>query len=195
MTAPAAYRHLRNGLLWRLAVAAAAFAAAATAAMMLGASAPQSPPADPQPRIAAAAAASTAAAALAAQYGTSAAPAADAAALAAMYQVASLPGKDFEVIHRRSAGEAEGTGGEAAGEGMAKPSAAPTKLPRGPHLQAGIFLQTANAEELKKKLEADGFPAYIETRVQVGPFPNRKEADRARDKLKEAGLTTVFIPQ
>jgi DedD protein len=59
----------------------------------------------------------------------------------------------------------------------------------------GIFAQPANAEDLKTKLESQGFPVYIETRVQVGPFTDRKEADKVREKLKAMGMATVFIAQ
>ncbi|MCC6531009.1 MAG: SPOR domain-containing protein [Burkholderiales bacterium] len=69
------------------------------------------------------------------------------------------------------------------------------KLPRGPHLQAGVFLQAGNAEELKAKLQAQGVPVYIESRVQVGPFADRKEAERMREKLKAMGVATVLIVQ
>jgi DedD protein len=63
----------------------------------------------------------------------------------------------------------------------------------GPHLQAGVFLQATNAQALKANLEAQGFPVYIESRVHIGPFSDRKEAERAREKLREMGLTTVLI--
>ena len=69
------------------------------------------------------------------------------------------------------------------------------KLPRGPHLQAGVFVQAVNAQELKAKLEAEGLPVYIESRVQIGPFKNRKEAEAMREKLKADGVATVLIAQ
>lgn len=76
------------------------------------------------------------------------------------------------------------------------------KPARGPRLQAGVFSQAANARALKAKLEAHGFPASIETRagtgqsrVHVGPFKDRKEAERAREKLRELGVATVLIAQ
>ena len=55
-------------------------------------------------------------------------------------------------------------------------------------LQVGVFSNTANAEELRAKLELNGIPAQIEARVQVGPFSSRLEAEQARDKLKQLGL-------
>lgn len=61
--------------------------------------------------------------------------------------------------------------------------------PRGNFLlQLGVFTSTANAEELRAKLELNGFPTQVETRVQVGPFASRLEAEQARDKLKRLGI-------
>ena len=51
------------------------------------------------------------------------------------------------------------------------------------------------ARILKAKLEAEGLPVYIESRVQIGPFRNRKEAEAMREKLKADGVATVFIAQ
>jgi DedD protein len=69
------------------------------------------------------------------------------------------------------------------------------KPPRGPHLQAGVFLQPANAQAFKSKLEAQGLPVYVESRVHVGPFRDRKEAERVRERLNELGLATVLVAQ
>lgn len=106
----------------------------------------------------------------------------------------SVDGKAFEVLVQRSIVEQADSEVAPAAAGASTP-AAPAKLPRGPHLQVGIFAQPANAEDLKTKLEAQGFPVYIETRVQVGPFAHRKEADKAREKLKAMGMATIFIAQ
>jgi len=73
---------------------------------------------------------------------------------------------------------------------------------RGPRLQAGVFAHASNARALKAKLEAHDFPAFIESRaetgqsrVYVGPFKDRKEAQRAREKLQELGVATLLIAQ
>ncbi len=55
-------------------------------------------------------------------------------------------------------------------------------------VQVGVFSNHANAEELLHKLHEAGIPAQIESRVQVGPFASRMEADAARAKLKAMGL-------
>lgn len=55
-------------------------------------------------------------------------------------------------------------------------------------VQVGVFSNHANAEELVTRLTQAGIPAQIESRVQVGPFASRAEADAAREKLKSMGL-------
>ncbi len=87
-----------------------------------------------------------------------------------------------------TARRAPATSAMSAAAGASKPA-------RGPHLQAGMFLQATNAQALKANLEAQGFPVYIESRVHIGPFRNRKEAERAREKLREMGVATVLIAQ
>jgi DedD protein len=71
----------------------------------------------------------------------------------------------------------------------------PNKKPaKGHYLQAGMFLQATNAEELKRKLEAEGLPVFVESRVQLGPFNDRKEAEQARERLKALGVQAVLVP-
>ncbi|MBK9019674.1 MAG: SPOR domain-containing protein [Sulfuritalea sp.] len=60
-------------------------------------------------------------------------------------------------------------------------------------LQVGVFNNTANAEELRAKLEKQGIPVTIETRVRIGPFATRAEADAARGKLKELGIAESVL--
>jgi DedD protein len=102
-----------------------------------------------------------------------------------------LEGMAFEVLPKPA--DAASLPG-AAGDDADTKEAAP-RLPKGPHLQAGIFAQPANAEEFRRMLAAQGYPAYIETRVHIGPYPNRREAERVREKLKAQGTRTVFVPQ
>jgi len=105
-----------------------------------------------------------------------------------------VDGKFFEVLVQRQAAEQADADSKQPAAEASNPGRA-GKLPKGPHLQVGIFAQRTNAEDLKAKLEAQGFPVYIETRVQVGTFANRKEAEKVREKLKAMGMETVFIPQ
>ncbi len=103
-----------------------------------------------------------------------------------------LEGKEFEVLPKTGVVEANTSSAEASDT---ETKGGMPKLPKGPHLQAGIFAQPANAEEFRRKLAAEGYPAYVETRVQIGPYASRKEAERVREKLKTQGTTTVFVPQ
>jgi DedD protein len=58
----------------------------------------------------------------------------------------------------------------------------------------GVFQSSANAEELRVRLTANGIPAYTETRVHVGPFKDRAEAERMREKLKAMGMPGLIQP-
>lgn len=55
-------------------------------------------------------------------------------------------------------------------------------------VQAGVFSSTTNAEELRARLVRHGIPAQIESRVQVGPFRTRAEADNARARMRALGM-------
>ena len=74
----------------------------------------------------------------------------------------------------------------------------PQVLPRllsGYSLQAGVFADPRRAEELHARLLQEGIPATLETRVLVGPFQNRQEADAARAKMLVMGIDTVQLPK
>lgn len=68
---------------------------------------------------------------------------------------------------------------------------APVATPNGYTVQAGVFLHSANAENMLKQVQNAGIPAYLETRVQIGPFSNRTEAEIAVQKLRKLGLEPV----
>lgn len=55
-------------------------------------------------------------------------------------------------------------------------------------VQLGVFSAPGNAQALVDRVDAMGIPAHIESRVVVGPFKNRSEADAARRKLSASGL-------
>jgi DedD protein len=75
-----------------------------------------------------------------------------------------------------------------------EPPAKPVAVPKSFVVQIGVFTSTANAEELREKLEKNGIKAFTETRVQLGPFKSRAEADQAREKLKKLGISSVIVP-
>jgi DedD protein len=61
-------------------------------------------------------------------------------------------------------------------------------------LQAGVFSSVQRAEELHARLTLSGVPSTLETRVQVGPFKTKQEAEAAQAKLKELGVETILVP-
>lgn len=61
-------------------------------------------------------------------------------------------------------------------------------------LQAGVFSNPQRAEELHARLALSGVPSSVETRVQVGPFRTRQEAEAAQARLRELGVDTVLVP-
>jgi cell division protein FtsN len=74
----------------------------------------------------------------------------------------------------------------------------PPVLPRllsGYTLQAGVFADPRRAEDVQAKLVREGIPASLETRVLVGPFKNRKEAESARVKMKALGIEALSVPR
>ena len=84
-------------------------------------------------------------------------------------------------------------------------TAAPHERPSAPHeqrsgervyvLQLGVFSNPDNAKQLVERLHREGIRAYSETRVQVGPFATRAEAEQARAALQRLGLSVVITPQ
>jgi len=81
----------------------------------------------------------------------------------------------------------------------AKPPAAVTapvvsRLFSGFLLQAGVFTSIQRAEELHARLTLSGIPSSLETRVQVGPFKSKQEAEAAQAKLRELGVETILVP-
>jgi len=66
---------------------------------------------------------------------------------------------------------------------------------RGYLLQLGVFNNTYNAEDLRSKLEKNGIPSTVESRVQIGPFKTREEAEVVQAKLKSLGMDAgVLMP-
>lgn len=72
----------------------------------------------------------------------------------------------------------------------AKPS--PATPANGYTLQAGAFLHASNAEKLLLQVQRAGIPVYLETRVQIGPFRTKAEAEAALFKLRKLGIDPVL---
>jgi cell division protein FtsN len=60
-------------------------------------------------------------------------------------------------------------------------------------VQVGVFGTAENARDLQAKLAEKGIPSSTETRVVVGPFKDRTEADAVNAKLKEMGLQGMVV--
>jgi DedD protein len=73
------------------------------------------------------------------------------------------------------------------------PAPAPAKNDDGPpgprhYVTFGTFAPPASAEALRARLEAQGIHTVLETRLRVGPFATREEAQAAHTRLKELGF-------
>lgn len=76
-----------------------------------------------------------------------------------------------------------------------KPAAAPAKPePKSYVVQVGVFTDMDNAKQLQAKLAEHGIPSHTETKLQVGPFNTKAEADAAQVKLKALGMGAVIVP-
>lgn len=69
-------------------------------------------------------------------------------------------------------------------------------------VQVGAYAEAAKAREARSKLEKAGFKTYTQvvdtqdgqrTRVRVGPFPNRAEAEQVAGKIKALGLPVSIL--
>ncbi|NQW79791.1 MAG: SPOR domain-containing protein [Polaromonas sp.] len=69
-------------------------------------------------------------------------------------------------------------------------------------VQVGAYAEAAKAREARSKLEKAGFKTYTQvvdtqdgqrTRVRVGPFPNRAEAEQVAGKIKSLGLPVTIL--
>lgn len=62
-------------------------------------------------------------------------------------------------------------------------------------VQLGVFSNYANAKALQQRLASHGIKAQLETRVQLGPFKDKQEAEETYRKIKKLGLPAVLIGQ
>ena len=80
-----------------------------------------------------------------------------------------------------------------------KPAPAPTPTEDVMYkVQCGAFKVKKNAENLKTKLEADGFKCFVRTeepyyKVQCGAFKNKDNAEKLLNQLKAKGYKAVII--
>jgi DedD protein len=75
------------------------------------------------------------------------------------------------------------------------PAAAPVAAPAaGFVVQLGVFDSPENAEALRAKLSLSGIQTHTETRLQMGPFKTKAEAERAAASVKALGVKGVIVP-
>jgi len=74
------------------------------------------------------------------------------------------------------------------------PTEMPPQVPGKAYLiQVGVFTSPANAQALQKQLLSAGMEAHLETRVQLGPFKDKQEADKALARAKKLGINAVLV--
>ncbi|GAO35560.1 sporulation protein [Sulfuricella sp. T08] len=67
-------------------------------------------------------------------------------------------------------------------------------VPKGYTVQLGVFSNPTNALQLQEKLAQNGIKSYTETRLNVGPFQSKTEADQALAKIRAMGISAVVVP-
>jgi DedD protein len=64
---------------------------------------------------------------------------------------------------------------------------------KGYMIQVGVFTSPANAQALQQQLQRAGIEAHLETRVQLGPFKDKRDAERALARAKKLGINAVLV--
>lgn len=77
---------------------------------------------------------------------------------------------------------------------LPSPGIAPQGSSFGYQVQLGLFSSPDNAEKLVTDLKRHGITAHTETRVQLGPFRTRAEAEEAMQRLRALGYQPLLIP-
>lgn len=74
------------------------------------------------------------------------------------------------------------------------PAKAAEPAPKGYTVQLGVFSNPTNALQLQEKLAQNGIKSYTETKLNVGPFQSKAEADQALAKIRSLGVSAVVVP-
>ncbi|HCA26559.1 MAG TPA: SPOR domain-containing protein [Betaproteobacteria bacterium] len=74
------------------------------------------------------------------------------------------------------------------------PPATPPLAPKGYVVQLGVFSDYRNAIDLQKRLAQHGIKSYTETRLNLGPFHSKAEAEQSMIKLRRLGISAVVAP-
>jgi len=70
----------------------------------------------------------------------------------------------------------------------------PPLAPKGYVVQLGVFSDYHNAMDLQKRLAQHGIKSYTETRLNLGPFHSKAEAEQSMAKLRRLGISAVVVP-
>jgi Sporulation related domain. len=80
-------------------------------------------------------------------------------------------------------------------DGVVLPQAALRPGGPGYRIQLGVFGDAGNALKLYEQVAAQGYAGHIQSRVIVGPFADRAQAEKARQALRRAGVGQgVLVP-
>ena len=80
-------------------------------------------------------------------------------------------------------------------DGVVLPQAALRPGGPGYRIQLGVFGDAGNALKLYEQVAAQGYDGHIQSRVMVGPFADRAQAEKARQALRRAGVGQgVLVP-
>ena len=60
-------------------------------------------------------------------------------------------------------------------------------------IQVGVFTSPANAQALQKQLRRAGIESHLETRVHLGPFKDKRDAEKALARAKRLGINAVLV--
>ncbi len=90
---------------------------------------------------------------------------------------------------------AQGTMAPVASTAAPAPAASARALAQGYIVQLGVFGDPDNAAILSRELAARGYPAHLQSRVVLGPFPDRQAAKAAAERLRgERKLEGIVVP-
>jgi DedD protein len=87
----------------------------------------------------------------------------------------------------------EDTGPPLTRDPSAPAKAAEPQTAKGFVVQVGVFSTAEHAHALQAKLAEKGIPSHAETRVVIGPFKDRADADAVTRQIREVGLEGVVV--
>lgn len=74
------------------------------------------------------------------------------------------------------------------------PASQPIAAAKGYAVQLGVFSNPTNAVQMQEKLTQHSIQSYTETKLNIGPFQNKTEADQTMAKVRGLGIGAVVVP-